>query len=238
MKEFDSKELETCNGQNGKPIYVAHGGRVIDVTRSKLWKGGLHMKRHHAGKDMTTEIKAAPHGVEVLDRYPQVGVVKGEEVADRRIPKPLAWLLARIPMLRRHPHPMTVHFPIVFMFSATMFNILYLITGVAAFEVTGLHCLGGGILFTPVAMLTGLYTWWLNYQAKPVKAVKIKQIFSLILFGAEIIAFIWRILVPDILTTFRPASVIYLAIILSFLPLVTVIGWHGAKLTFPIERES
>jgi uncharacterized membrane protein len=132
---------------------------------------------------------------------------------------------------------MTVHFPIVFMFSATIFNILYLITGVAAFEVTALHCLGGGILFTPVAILTGLYTWWLNYQAKPVKAVKIKQTFSLILFAAEVIAFLWRVLVPDILTTFRPASAVYLAIVLSFLPLVTIIGWYGAKLTFPIEGE-
>jgi predicted heme/steroid binding protein/uncharacterized membrane protein len=238
MKELDSKELETYNGQDGKPVYVAHEGRVIDVTKSKLWKGGLHMKRHHAGKDMTTEIKAAPHGAEVLERYPQVGKIKREDTADRRIPKTLARLLARVPMLRRHPHPMTVHFPIVFMFSATIFNILYLITGVAAFEVTALNCLGGGVLFTPAAILTGFYTWWLNYQARPVKAVKIKQIVSLILFGTEIIAMIWRILVPDILTTFRPASVIYLAIILSFLPLVTVIGWHGAKLTFPIERES
>ncbi len=238
MKEFDSKDLESHNGQDGKPVYVAHEGRVIDVTQSKLWKGGLHMKRHHAGKDMTTEIKAAPHGVDVLERYPQVGVIKAEDSADRSVPKPLAWLLARAPFLRRHPHPMTVHFPIVFMFSATSFNILYLITGVAAFEVTAFHCLGGGILFTPVAILTGLYTWWLNYQARPVKAVKIKQTFSLILFAAEIIAFLWRILVSDILTTFRPASAIYLAIVLSFLPLVTIIGWHGAKLTFPIEGES
>jgi len=238
MKEFDSKELETFDGQDGKPIYVAHGGRVIDVTKSKLWKGGLHMKRHHAGKDMTTEIKAAPHGVEVLERYPQIGVLKKEELAERQFPKTLEWLLTRIPMLRRHPHPMTVHFPIVFMFSATIFNILYLITGVAAFEVTALNCLGGGILFTPVAIVTGFYTWWLNYQARPVRAVKIKQTVSLVLYGVEIVAFLWRILDPAILTTFRPATWIYLALVLSLLPLVTVIGWHGAKLTFPIEKES
>jgi predicted heme/steroid binding protein/uncharacterized membrane protein len=238
MKEFDSKELETCNGQDGKPVYVVHQGRVIDVTKSKLWKGGLHMKRHHSGKDMTTEIKAAPHGVEVLERYPQVGVVREEDAADRRIPEPLTWLLARVPMLRRHPHPMTVHFPIVFMFSATIFNILYLVTGLPAFEVTALNCLGGGVLFTPVAILTGFYTWWLNYQARPVRAVKIKRTVSLLLYGVEIIAFIWRLLVPDILTTFHPASAIYLVLVLSFLPLVTIIGWHGAKLTFPIERES
>ena len=114
---------------------------------------------------------------------------------------------------------------------------LYLATGAGAFEETAFHCLAGGILFTPVAILTGLYTWWLNYQARPVTAVKVKQVFSLILFGVEMAAFVWRILMPDILTAFRPVSALYLALTLSFLPLVTVIGWYGAKLTVPVERE-
>ena len=46
------------------------------------------------------------------------------------------------PMLRRHPHPMTIHFPIVFMFSTTLFTLLYFLTGVRSFELTALNCLG------------------------------------------------------------------------------------------------
>jgi predicted heme/steroid binding protein/uncharacterized membrane protein len=237
MKEIDLKELEKSNGKDGSPAYIAHGGRVIDVSKSKLWKGGLHMKRHHAGNDLTTDIKGAPHGLEVLERYPQVAVLKKEEGLEREMPRVLSWLVGRFPMLRRHPHPMTVHFPIVFMFSTTIFTILYLITGVKAFDTSAFHCLGGGIFFTPVAIITGLYTWWLNYLSKPVRAVFIKQRVSPLLFLLQIIAFVWRLFVPDVLDSLGGVNIIYLLIVLSFLPLVTVIGWFGASLTFPIEEE-
>jgi hypothetical protein len=44
-------------------------------------------------------------------------------------------------------------------------------------------------------------------------------------------------MVPDILDTFGLASVIYFLLVISLLPLVTIIGWFGAQLTFPIEKE-
>jgi uncharacterized membrane protein len=194
------------------------------------------MKRHHAGRDLTTDIQAAPHGTEVLNRYPQVGVLK-EEAVEREIPKPLSFLLSRFPFLRRHPHPMIIHFPIVFMFSTAVFNIFYVLSGNRAFETTALHCLAGGGLFTPMAIATGFYTWWLNYMARPTRAVAIKQRVSMALLAVEIIVFVWRIEVPDILASFQFASLIYFLLILSLFPMVTVIGWFGAKLTFPIEKE-
>lgn len=236
MEKFDLEELSKFDGKNGKPAYIALYGRVIDVSESKLWKGGLHMKRHYAGKDLTTDIKAAPHTPEILARFPQVGILK-KEVPEREIPGIITSLIRRFPLLRRHPHPMTVHFPIVFMFSTTIFNLLYLITGIKAFEITALHCLGAGILFTPVAIVTGLYTWWLNYMAKPVRAAIIKRYVSLIMFTVELVIFVWRILVPDILNSFGIDSAVYLLLVFSLLPLVTVIGWFGAQLTFPIEEE-
>ena len=237
MKEIDSREMSAHNGQDGKPVYIAHQGKVFDVSESKLWKGGLHMKRHHAGKDLTTDIQGAPHGTEVLERYPQVAVLKKGEGAERELPESLSRLLSRFPLLRRHPHPMTIHFPIVFMFSTTLFNLLYLLTGVRSFELTALNCLGAGILFTPLAMATGYYTWWLNYLAKPVRPVAIKKKVSVILLCTEIAAFLWRITSPDILKAFSLAGLIYSLLILSLFPLAAVIGWFGAQLTFPLERD-
>ena len=80
VKKFNADSLSQFNGENGRPVYVAYQGRVIDVTTSKLWKTGTHMKRHHAGCDLTTDIKAAPHDIDVLDRYPQVGEFVKEDV--------------------------------------------------------------------------------------------------------------------------------------------------------------
>ena len=76
MKEFDSAELEQFKGENGKPIYIAHAGKVYDVSESKLWRNGVHMKRHAAGRDLSTDIQAAPHEPDVLERFPQVGILK------------------------------------------------------------------------------------------------------------------------------------------------------------------
>jgi predicted heme/steroid binding protein/uncharacterized membrane protein len=237
MKEIEPNELNQSNGKNGNPVFIAHKGNVYDVTKSEKWKGGVHMMRHHAGGDLTAEIAAAPHGIDVLERYPQVGVLKRDKAPDRPMPVMVSRILARYPMIRRHPHPMTVHFPIVFMFSAAIFTLLYLCTGIASLESTALHCLGAGLLFTPVAMTTGYFTWWLNYEAKPLRPVIIKQRFSWLLLAIATAAFLWRLAAPDILVPFGSASAVYLILILSLIPLVSIIGWFGASLTFPIEKE-
>jgi predicted heme/steroid binding protein/uncharacterized membrane protein len=236
MKKITAKELSDFNGEEGKMVYIAHEGKVFDVSASTLWQGGIHMQRHHAGNDLTTDIQAAPHGPEVLDRYPQVASLEKEAVVEQRMPAVLARLLKRFPVLRRHPHPLTVHFPIVFMFATTMFTLLYLITGIQTFERTAVNCLGAGLIFTPVAMATGYYTWWLNYKARPMKAVTIKQWLAAILLCIEIIAFVWRISHPAVLTPFNCASAVYLILILLLFPLVAALGWFGATLTFPLEK--
>ena len=238
MKEFDAKNLAEFGGENDTPIYIAHKGKVYDVSGSKLWKGGLHMRRHRAGTDLTADIQAAPHGPEVLERYPQVGTLKPEiDAAAVALPKILAWLLESNPFFRRHPHPMTVHFPIVFMMSSPFFTVLYLITGIRSFEVTALHCLGGGILFTLVAAGTGLITWWYNYMGRMIKPVAIKIPLTILMLLAGVVAFVWRLLNPEILDSLQGASIFYLILLLSLAPLTAVIGWYGASMTFPIEKE-
>ena len=236
MQEFEIGELEKFDGNEGRPVYVAYKGKVYDVTNSKLWRNGLHMKRHHAGQDLTADIQGAPHESDVLDRYPQVGILK-KEVEEQEIPVILSWLLGKYPFLRRHPHPMTVHFPIVFRFTPAVFNILYLFTGNKSFEITALHCVAGGILFTVVGITTGVYTWWLNYMAKPMRPVKIKMPLTLIMLVTEIIIFVWRISVPDVLDSIEGASILYLLFVLALIPMITVIGWFGASMTFPVEHD-
>jgi hypothetical protein len=74
-------------------------------------------------------------------------------------------------------------------------------------------------------------------MAKPNRPVNIKKRLSFLLFAVQITAFAWRIIVPDILTCFGFVTVIYVFLILSLACIVTVIGWFGAMLTFPLERD-
>jgi len=236
MKEFDADELARFNGENGNPIYVAYDGKVYDVSESKLWRKGQHMNRHRSGNDLTSDLQAAPHESNVLERYPQVGIFKKAVVEAQKIPQPIAWLIGRFPFLRRHPHPMTVHFPIVFVLSTAFFNILYLVTGLKSFELTALHCLAGGILFTVVGISTGIYTWWLNYLAKPLKAVKIKLPLTILMLITETVIFIWRRATPGILDSVSVGSVVYFLLVLALIPMITMVGWFGASMTFPVEK--
>lgn len=236
MKEFDSKSLAQFDGKEERPAYIAHKGRVFDVSGSKIWKNGLHMKRHMAGHDLTADIEAAPHGPDVLDRHPQVGTLTMKVAEDGPMPKPIEALLERFPSLRRHPHPAVVHFPIVFAISPALFYILYVITAVSAFETTAFHCLGAGLLFSIPGILTGIFTWWLNYQARPLRPVRIKILFSGLLVAFFLAAFLLRLLVPTIVTSFTGGSVVYILLMLGLIPIAAVIGWFGASLTFPLER--
>jgi predicted heme/steroid binding protein/uncharacterized membrane protein len=244
-REFTLAELAAGSGADGAPVLIAFRGKVYDVSGSGLWEGGGHMGLHRAGHDLTGEFPDAPHGEEVFERYPQVGVLQEEApVPEAPAPEPSAarefWrrVVQRVPLLRRHPHPMVVHFPIVFMISAPVFTLLSLVTGVKSFEVTGFHCLGGGVLFTPVAMVTGWFTWWLNYESRWLTPVVVKLIASpvLLLVGAG--AFLWRYQNPEILAQFPAGpSLVYLGLVCALIPLVGVIGACGAELTFPVNHE-
>jgi predicted heme/steroid binding protein/uncharacterized membrane protein len=237
MKTLTEQELAHYDGKDGRPVYIAHEGNIFDVSASKLWRSGQHMKRHSAGMDLSVDIQAAPHDTSVLDRYPQVGVLAREKVQEKIIPAWLEWLLAENPFLRRHPHPMTVHFPITFMLFNPIFNALFLMTGNRSFETTAFHCLGAGILFTVAAMATGFFTWWFNYMGKMMKPVAIKLPLSAIILIIAIVLLRWRWNVPDIMANLQGVNIFYFVLSLCFLPLISIVGWFGATMTFPIEKK-
>ena len=84
MKELKIEDLSPNNGGDGNPVWVACDGKVFDLSASPLWAGGSHMGSHTAGADLTGEIDAAPHGREMLERYPQIGFLREQAVAEKQ----------------------------------------------------------------------------------------------------------------------------------------------------------
>jgi predicted heme/steroid binding protein len=82
MKEFTEEELAQYNGKNGNPGYVAYKGKVYDVSASFLWKDGAHQVFHSAGVDLTDALEQAPHGGDVLKKFPVVGILQGMRMSD------------------------------------------------------------------------------------------------------------------------------------------------------------
>jgi len=252
MKTFTLEELARFDGKDGRPVYVAYNGKVVDVSGSKIWKGGRHMNRHDAGHDLTADLAQAPHPEDRLERYPQVGVLAGAEIPESGAPQAatagaagpecprepeqhLPWLLRKSPFLRRHPHPMTVHFPIAFATGAVFFLLLFLLTGRPLFE-NAVHAMNiVGVLFTPVAILTGLATWKYNYMLAPLTPVRIKLALSPVLFLQFLAAVVWWMANPAVLAAGSPSAGQFTVLVLSMLPVMGVVGWYGAGLTFPMH---
>ncbi len=235
-RRFTPQELAGFDGTDGKPTYVAYKGVVYDVSASRLWKAGKHMNRHHAGGDMGLDLAQAPHAPAVLERFPRVGVLEAEALAPEpvanRVPPFVSRYMKRFPMLKRHPHPMTVHFPIAFCVVAPVCLVLALATGWTGFDAAMLVLLGACLLFTPVAIVTGLFTWWLNYASATIRPIIVKLVATPILFLVVLWAFVTRLKTPDFLA--HPGDHLGLILaVLALFPLVSLVGWFGAALTFP-----
>ena len=231
IKEFTPEELLSFNGKEGRPVYIAFQEKVYDVSKSPLWSKGLHMNRHPSGKDLSGEISAAPHGTEVFERYPQVGALKkGAPEELKHLPPGLQTLLRKFPMVRRHPHPMVVHFPIAFLMASSLFVLLYLIFKNPSFENASFYLLILGAIASPFAMATGFFTWWVNYRLKVTLFIKRKIQFSILLLIFEIILIVWRSFSCQI------SNPIYFIMVVLLTPVVSILGYYGGQMTFPAEQ--
>jgi predicted heme/steroid binding protein len=81
MKEFTAEELAQYNGKDGNPVYVTFMGKVYDVSDSFLWKDGSHQVLHNSGMDLTDALEQAPHGGDVLEKFPIVGILHGVDTS-------------------------------------------------------------------------------------------------------------------------------------------------------------
>jgi len=76
LKTFTREELKHFDGTEGRPIYIGYKGEVYDISASPLFQGEKRMRCHMAGKDLTKELDVAPHGEDLIFKFPVVGRLK------------------------------------------------------------------------------------------------------------------------------------------------------------------
>jgi predicted heme/steroid binding protein len=75
LQVFTAEDLRRYDGRGGSPSFIGFRGKVYDVSKSFLWQSGRHQATHQAGVDLTEALAEAPHGADLLDRCPIVGIL-------------------------------------------------------------------------------------------------------------------------------------------------------------------
>lgn len=237
VKNYTVEELAEKDGEEGRPAFVSVEGRVYDVSASKRWPRGNHMKRHRAGSELTLEIQSAPHGHEVLERFEVVGTLE----KPAKVPiggwhgKVDRWL-DDYPFFRRHPHPAAVHIPVGLFTVLPLFQVAALVFRSAATEWAAFCILVAATVSIPAAMATGYFTWWINYDLSDSPTIAMKRRCAWIVLPFAIATLLFRLYaVYDPISAESVPTMAYSAALVVSAFVVGCIGFLGGKLTFPYE---
>jgi predicted heme/steroid binding protein/uncharacterized membrane protein len=230
MRKFTKAELENAKGPDGNSTLVAVNGKVYDTSNSKMWKNGEHVKSHHAGQDLSLEIQAAPHGLEVLKHLKQIGVIE-EQQADKKNNSHPPLIVKKL--LQHHIHPVMVHFPIAFSLVAGVFMLAYIVFDKKHLEIFVLYCVIIASLSTPSAIGTGLLSWKYNYKTVWTPIYRRKIFLSLLLVAMQAGILVIRVYIVNETNMNSIAYRLYTALVLGMTPTIVLLGYLGGKITFP-----
>jgi predicted heme/steroid binding protein/uncharacterized membrane protein len=231
MDKLTKEQLAERNGKDGAPVYVAANGKVYDVSASRLWRNGAHMKAHSAGNDLTLDLQAAPHGPDVLERFQQVAEL-AEPVAsaeDRFGHAPA--IVGKL--LDKHPHPVSVHFPVALLITGAVFSVLALVFNSPFLDAAGFANVAAAAIMTPLAIASGMLSWFFNYGATWTSIYKKKAGLSTLLLILAVSAVVVRVTTEASMMSDSTTYWVYFGLVVAMAPLVMGIGYLGGKITFP-----
>ena len=237
-RRFTLEELAQYNGKDGQNAYVAYLGKVYDVTGSRLWRNGVHVRAHNAGEELTASMLAAPHADDVMSRYPVVGVIAQADEDEEAGPP---WW-ARL-SLDHHLHPIAVHFPTALGAVSPVFALAGLALGGVspqlgeALQHAAFWSLAVCFLAAIPSVITGWISWYFNYAAVWTRIYRIKWIGSGVLAVLAGSALVLKLFAlggfAAVDYAVQPLAWAYLALLALVAANVAVLGHYGGKITFP-----
>jgi len=222
---MDKKSIASHDGKDGSPSYIVYDKKIYDVTASKLWQDGTHMNRHKAGADLSEFMSMAPHGPEVLKRFPMIGAMASE------IEKPDSAERYRRLYNKYHPHPVLLHYPMGVLPFGALLLALYLLTGYQNFEPASYYALIFGTICLFPVIGAGILSWCINYQRMFTRIFTIKLSLSVVVLILCTAAVFLRPLFPEIDRGLL--SIIYCLCYFVTIPCLFSIAYNGGKITWP-----
>ncbi len=226
---MNKEELSKFDGKDGRAAYFAYKGNVYDVTDSKLWEKGSHINRHAAGEDLTDQLAVAPHSDGAFSKFKIIGTLE-EEIVDNTIDnmdKRREWYR------KYHPHPVLIHFPIGLFFFTVIMQVLFLYFKFSPFEKAAYYSLSFATLASIPATISGIFSWWINYQTMLTRTFKYKLYLSILLSIMSIGTTIIRFNIPNVSIEINLLFFIYNGLLFLCALLVGLIGYYGGKITWP-----
>lgn len=260
------EELKKFNGQDGQPAYIGYKGKVYDMTKSDFWEKGKHMGIIFAGEDLTDKIGRAPHGEDNIFRFPVIDDLiddnaeadsanKTKETIAHNAETIMSEIdqkkIARINWYKKnHPHPITVHFPIAFSFLAFLLQVFSMLVPakVSLFSSSSLFISILSTLFLIPTIISGLTSFYINYNGFANKLMKRKILGTAVLMVTSIISVIVGAAeftngfeknlqeVCGNLTEYNAMKSFYTLLTLFNAALAAFIGKQGGKITWPENK--
>jgi len=128
-------------------------------------------------------------------------------------------------------HAVAAHFSNGLIPVAVLYLLLTLLTANSYFEHTVEHLIVIVLMALPVSFFSGIHDWKTKYRAAraPIFIKKIRL--SALLFLLSLTAVVLRLTTPDVMSCRGVEYWLYLALLFSMLPVVTMLGYYGGKLS-------
>jgi hypothetical protein len=128
-------------------------------------------------------------------------------------------------------HAIAAHFSNGLIPVSVLYLLLTLSTGNLYFEHTVEHLIVIVLMAIPVSFYSGIHDWKKKYRAAkaPIFINKIRLSCLLFLFCASAVGI--RLAIPDVMSRTGIEHWLYLALLFSMLPVVTLLGHYGGKLS-------
>ncbi len=128
-------------------------------------------------------------------------------------------------------HPIAAHFSNGLIPVAVLYLVLTLPAGDQFFEHTVEHLIIIVLLAIPVSFFSGLHDWKKNYNRAKTPIFMNKIRLSIVLFVLVAATVVIRLSVPEVMYHNDWLHWVYIALLFTTLPVVTLLGHYGGKLS-------